>query len=107
MLKTLRERHLDPVSQIITVELLRSVLLFECEKHPLDEDWTEPCLPYRLSGVLLQLISCLQSRSCAHFLINRMDLLANQPAHQLDVAARHCWRLTRELLTDPFSFDRL
>lgn len=107
MLKTLRERHLEPCAPAVGVELLRTLLLFECEKHPADADWSEACLPYRLSGVLLQLIACLQSRACGHYLLGRLDLLGGQPTGDLESAARLCWCLARELLTNACSLDHL
>ena len=44
----------------MTVHVLQTLVLYECEKHPREEDWEEAHIGDRISGILMQLISCLQ-----------------------------------------------
>ena len=44
----------------VTVHVLQTLVLYECEKHPREEDWEEAHIGDRISGILMQLISCLQ-----------------------------------------------
>ena len=44
----------------VTVHVLQTLVLYECEKHPREEDWEEAHVGDRISGILMQLISCLQ-----------------------------------------------
>ena len=44
----------------MTVHVLQTLVLYECEKHPREEDWEEAHVGDRISGILMQLISCLQ-----------------------------------------------
>ena len=44
----------------VTVHVLQTLVLYECEKHPREEDWEDSHIGDRISGILMQLISCLQ-----------------------------------------------
>ena len=46
----------NPVSMFV----LQTLVLYECEKHPREEDWEDAHIGDRISGILMQLISCLQ-----------------------------------------------
>lgn len=108
ILKTLRDRHLDagPGSPI-TAYILKTLVLFECEKHPHEAEWDELTLGDRIVGVLLQLVSCLQCRKCPHYFIPTLDLLKGKPTNVLDQAAKQSWRLIRELITNPRALETL
>jgi hypothetical protein len=73
-LKTLRDRHLDLPGLPINAYHLKTLLLYECEKHPRECEWDEVCLGDRINGILLQLISCLQCRRCPHYFLPNLDL---------------------------------
>ncbi|OQR77708.1 protein mab-21-like [Tropilaelaps mercedesae] len=107
LLKTLRDRHLDLPGNPVTSYHLKTLLLYECEKHPRDQDWEETCLGDRINGILLQLISCLQCRRCPHYFLPHLDLFKGKSASALESAAKQAWRLTRELLTNPRSLEEL
>ncbi|XP_053206973.1 protein mab-21-like 2 [Panonychus citri] len=107
ILKTLRDRHLDLPGQPITSYHLKSLVLYECEKHPREIEWDESCIGDRINGILLQLISCLQCRRCPHYFLPNLDLFRGKAQSHLETAAKQTWRLTRELLTNPRSFDKL
>ncbi|TMW44572.1 hypothetical protein DOY81_010348, partial [Sarcophaga bullata] len=72
ILKTLRDRHLDLPGNPITAYHLKNLLLYECEKHPRDFEWDEPCIADRINGIFLQLISCLQYRRCPHYFLAQL-----------------------------------
>lgn len=74
ILKTLRDRHLDLPGGPINEYHMKTLLLYECEKHPRDSEWEEVCLGDRINGILLQLISCLQCRRCPHYFLPNLDL---------------------------------
>jgi hypothetical protein len=107
VLKTLRDRHLDLPGRPVDNYHLTTLVLHECEKHPRDSDWDELCLGDRVNGVLLQLISCLQNRRCPHYFLPGLDLLRGRSASALDAAAKHAWRILRELLTNSRSLEKL
>jgi len=44
----------------------------ECEKHPNEDEWIAEVVGDRLVGILLQLISNLQSRRCPHFMLDKV-----------------------------------
>ena len=44
----------------VTVHVLQTLVLYECEKHSREEEWEEAHVGDRISGILMQLISCLQ-----------------------------------------------
>jgi hypothetical protein len=44
----------------VSCYVLQTLILYECEKHPREEEWEESCIGDRITGILLQLISCLQ-----------------------------------------------
>ncbi|KFP44304.1 Protein mab-21-like 2 [Chlamydotis macqueenii] len=104
VLKTLRDRHLELPGQPLNNYHMKTLLLYECEKHPRETDWDEACLGDRLNGILLQLISCLQCRRCPHYFL---DLFQGKPHSALESAAKQTWRLAREILTNPKSLDKL
>ncbi|QQP37997.1 Protein mab21like [Caligus rogercresseyi] len=69
-----------------------------CEKHPREADWEEASLGDRINGILLQLISCLQSKRCPHYFLPALNLFKGRSPTALENAAKQTWRLTRELL---------
>ncbi|CAK9297208.1 unnamed protein product [Gordionus sp. m RMFG-2023] len=154
ILKTLRDRHLDKIpGRPITAYLLKTLLLFECEKHPYEEAWTwneglylsnpasdeikapnsldskdyqyynvtpihccsddknralqysiksrHPIIIDRLTGILLQLISCLQCKKCPHYFLPAVDLLKDHHPFNLNYAARETWKLVRAIILNP------
>lgn len=107
VLKTLRDRHLDLPGRPVDNYHIRTLVLYECEKHPLDADWDDACFGDRVNGVLLQLISCLQNRRCPHYFVPGLDLFKARSASALDAAARQAWRILRELLTNARSLEKL
>ncbi|KAH9418976.1 hypothetical protein DERP_011069 [Dermatophagoides pteronyssinus] len=44
ILKTLRDRHLDLPGAPINEYHMKTLLLYECEKHPRDTEWEEVCM---------------------------------------------------------------
>ncbi len=107
ILKTLRDRHLELPGQPLINYHMKTLLLYECEKHPRETDWDESCLGDRLNGILLQLISCLQCRRCPHYFLPNLDLFQGKPHSALETAAKQTWRLAREILTNAKSLDKL
>lgn len=107
ILKTLRDRHLELPGNPVTSYHIKTLLLYECEKHPSEIEWAESCLGDRINGILLQLISCLQCRRCPHYFLPHLDLFKGKSPTALDNASKHTWRLTRELLTNSTAFDKL
>merc|ERR1712241_1015004 len=59
ILKTLHDNHLDLPGNPITSYILKTLVLYECEKHPREFEWDESAIGDRINGILLQLISCL------------------------------------------------
>ncbi|VDK79715.1 unnamed protein product [Dibothriocephalus latus] len=86
---------------------IKTLVLHECEKHPQEEDWTEYTIPDRISGILLQLISCLQHRHCPHYFLPQLNLFRRQTPSAMELAARRTWGLLRTLITCPTAFERL
>jgi len=39
ILKTIRDRHLDLQGNPVSMLVLQTLVLYECEKHPREEDW--------------------------------------------------------------------
>ena len=107
ILKCLRDRHLDLPGNPVTSYHMKTLVLYECEKHPKEYEWDETCLGDRLNGILLQLISCLQCRRCPHYFLPQLDLFKGKSVSSLENAAKQCWRLTRELLTNLRSLEKL
>lgn len=107
ILKALRDRHLDIPGKPIENYHLKTLLLYECEKHPREIEWDETCLGDRINGILLQLISCLQNRRCPHYFLPNLDLFKGKSATSLDTAAKQTWRIVRELLTNSRSLEKL
>ncbi|CAF1369000.1 unnamed protein product [Adineta steineri] len=106
LLKTLRDRNFDLIP--ITNYVLKSLVLYECEKHPNEHEWSDDItLGDRLNGILLQLISCLQCRKCPHYFLPNVDLFKGKSILALDNAAKQCWRLTREMLINSQCLDTL
>ena len=92
----------------ITNYVLKSLVLYECEKHPNEQEWCDDItLGDRLNGILLQLISCLQCRKSPHYFLPNVDLFKGKSVQSLDSAAKQCWRLTREMLINSHCLDRL
>lgn len=107
ILKTLRERHLDLPGNPITNYHFKTLLLYECEKHPREMEWDDTSLGDRLNGILLQTISCLQNRRCPHYFLPNVDLFKGKAPSSMDNAAKQVWRILRELLTNPKSLEKL
>lgn len=107
ILKALRDRHLDVPGQPVVAYHLKTLLLYECEKHPREIEWDDTCLGDRINGILLQLISCLQNRRCPHYFLPNVDLFKGKSTTAMDNAAKQCWRVLRELLTNPKSLEKL
>jgi hypothetical protein len=106
ILKTLRDRNFEstPISNYV----LKSLILYESEKHPNEYEWSdEMTLGDRLNGILLQLLSCLQCRKCPHYFLPNVDLFKGKSIQTLDNTAKQCWRLTREMLINSHSLVRL
>lgn len=50
ILKTMRDRHLDYIDSPITNYIIKTLTLYECEKHCGDHEWHEFCLSDRIIG---------------------------------------------------------
>lgn len=107
ILKTIRDRHLDLQGNPVSCYVLQTLILYECEKHPREEEWEETCIGDRITGILLQLISCLQCRRCPHYFLPTVDLFRGKSTSALDNAAKLAWRLMRELLTNSKALENL
>merc|ERR1711950_62848 len=107
MLKCIRDGHLDLQGNPVTVHVLQTLVLYECEKHPREEDWEDSHVGDRISGILMQLISCLQCRKCPHYFLPSVDLFRGKSPSSLDNAAKQTWRLIRELLTNTKALENL
>ncbi|XP_002124757.1 putative nucleotidyltransferase MAB21L1 [Ciona intestinalis] len=107
ILKTLRDRHLDFTGSPLSNYHMKTLLLYESEKHPRDEEWTNECVGDRIQGILLQLVSCLRCRRLPHYFLPGVDLFASCTPGSLDMAARQVWCLAREIITNSKSFDHL
>ena len=62
ILKTIRDRHLDLQGNPVSMFVLQTLVLYECEKHPREEDWEEVryifmvmCLVVRVPVVVVKL----------------------------------------------------
>ena len=99
ILKTLRDRHLDLPGNPVSSFVLKTLVLYECEKHPIEWEWDTIRLGDRINGILLQLISSLLCRRCPHYFLPQVDLFKGIPRQSLMQAASQSWRLTRDLLT--------
>ena len=53
----------------MSVHVLQTLVLYECEKHSREEEWEEAHIGDRISGILMQLISCLQVHQQYHHLM--------------------------------------
>ena len=107
ILKAIRDRHLDIPGQPLTNYHMKTLLMYECEKHPREIEWDETCLGDRINGILLQLISCLQNRRCPHYFLPNLDLFKGKSTSAMDTAAKQTWRILRELLTNSRSLEKL
>jgi hypothetical protein len=122
ILKTLRDKHLDFANSPITNYILKTLLLFECEKHPKESEWGEVDIGDRIigkralhemltqparPGILLQLVSCLQCRRCPHYFIQTVDLFRGKPAAVLEQSAKQSWQLVREIILNSRALERL
>jgi len=107
MLKTIRDKHLDIQGNPVTVHVMQTLMLFECEKHPREDEWEDARLGDRISGILMQLTSCLQCKRCPHFFLPNVDLFRNKSPTLLDNAAKLSWSLLRELLTNSSALENL
>ncbi len=107
ILKALRDNHLDLPGNPVTCYIMKTLLLYECEKHPRELEWDESAIGDRLNGILLQLISCLQCKRCPHYFLPNLDLFRGKSPSAMENASKQVWRLTRELLTNSRAFEKL
>lgn len=107
ILKTLRDRHLDLPGNPVTSYHMKTLLLYECEKHPREAEWEDNCIADRINGIFMQLISCLQCRRCPHYFLPNMDLFKGKSPGALENAARQVWRLLRIMLTNTRCLEEL
>lgn len=107
LLKTLRDRHLDLPGNPVTSYHMKTLLLYECEKHPREAEWEDNCIADRINGIFMQLISCLQCRRCPHYFLPNMDLFKGKSPNALENAARQVWRLLRIMLTNTRCLEEL
>ncbi|XP_040571126.1 protein mab-21 [Lepeophtheirus salmonis] len=107
IIKTLRDQHLDLAGNPVNNYVMKTLLLFECEKHPREVDWEEASIGDRINGILLQLISCLQSKRCPHYFLPALNLFKGRSPTALENAAKQTWRLTRELLINSRALEKL
>ncbi|RDD38638.1 Protein mab-21-like 2 [Trichoplax sp. H2] len=101
ILNYLRDTHLKLPGQPLQNYHMKTILLYECEKHPFEHEWMPDCIQDRLKGIFLQLVSCLQSRCCPHYFIPKINLLEGWPTAVLDIATKQAWRITRQIITNP------
>ena len=102
-----RDQHLDLPGGPVTAYVCKTLVLYECEKHPREMDWDERCIGDRLQGVLLQLISCLQCKRCPHYFLPNLDLFKGKRPDAMENAAKQTWRLARELLCNSRALEKL
>jgi hypothetical protein len=107
ILKSLIDRHLQLPGNPINNYVIKALVLYESEKHPFDYEWTEQNLGDRLNGILLQLISCLQSRTFPSYFLPQVDMFRGKDARLLDLAAKATWRLQRDLLFNAKCWEKL
>jgi hypothetical protein len=107
ILKTLRDRHLDLPGQPVNYYTLKTLVLYECEKHPYDYEWEDGMLGDRVNSITLQLIACLQSRKCPAYFLSQVDMFRGKDMRHLDLASKLTWRLQRELIFNSRSLDDL
>ena len=107
LLKVLADKYFDLPGQPIRYHELKTLVLFECEKHPRETEWSDVALLDRINGILLQLVSCLQCRRCPHFFLKAVDLFEMKSKQALDSATKQAWSLAREIATNPKGFENL
>jgi len=107
ILKTLRDGHLELPANPITSYILKTLVLYECEKHPREFEWDESAIGDRINGILLQLISCLQCKRCPHYFLPTLDLFKGKSPSAMENASKQVWRLLRELLTNTRALEKL
>ncbi|KAK3523043.1 hypothetical protein QTP86_012589 [Hemibagrus guttatus] len=74
-------QHLELPGQPLNGYHMKTLLLYECEKHPRESDWDEASLGDRING--------------------------GKATSALEAAAKQTWRLAREILTNAKSLDKL
>lgn len=107
ILMTICDQHLELPGKPIEYVHLVTLVLHECVKHPREFEWSDGSLVDRVNGCFLQLVSCLQCRSCPHFFLKDVDLFASKSKEALDCAAKETWKIVRDLATNPCTFDTL
>ena len=66
---------IDPIQgNPVSVHVLQTLVLYECEKHSREEEWEEAHIGDRISGILMQLISCLQVKVITFCLISNFKI---------------------------------
>jgi len=93
----------NPISSYI----LKTLVLYECEKHPREMEWDESQIGDRITGILLQLVSCLQCKRCPHYFLPTLDLFKGKSPSAMENASKQVWRLFRELLTNTRALEKL
>ena len=86
---------------------MKTLVLYECEKHPNDYEWDDSLLGDRINGILLQLISFLQTRKFPAYFLSQVDIFRGRDAYQLDLAAKRTWALQRDLLFNSKHLDNM
>ncbi|XP_067949218.1 protein mab-21-like 2 [Watersipora subatra] len=108
ILKCLRDRHLQVQSgSTITNHHLKTLLLFEGEKHPCDSEWQEDHYADRIHSVLLQLTACLQSHECLHYFQPGVNLFKGLDKKAMGVSARAVWAIIRRMAISKYCWDEL
>jgi hypothetical protein len=64
IVKTLRDRHLDYEESTTTNHLLKTLVLWEFEKHPNDHEWQDFCLGDRIIGMHSPSLRFFNSTKC-------------------------------------------
>ena len=107
ILKAMRDKYLDVAGQPITNYVMKTLLLYECEKHPNEAEWEESALADRLNGIMLQLVACLRSRRCPAYFMQQVDIFRGKDVRCLDYASRQAWSLQRQLILNSTFFNEI
>lgn len=100
-------RYLDFEGTRIKNSHVTTLVLYECEKHPRDEDWTDLHIGDRTGGALLQLVSCIRSGKFPHYFLPGVDMLAGAEKRVLDKTVEIAWRLARAVLLGAAHLDNV
>ncbi|XP_064608085.1 protein mab-21-like 3 [Liolophura sinensis] len=99
IMKSLREEFWCPygMKQVMTSYDLKNLLFWECERNPLDGDWTSDKLAERFLGMTHQLLVHLRQRHLSMYFYPDVKLFKEEDAEYLDEVARR----VEDFLTDP------